>query len=298
MSRQVLRSFVALALITGVRCEIKYEVGEPDEYQLALRASKASRNGEAVLDDATTGKGAPLKPATFQQPVATPTLYSQGVMGKPEIKNPGPDLNDWLATKKDGGSFTPPKANPTLYSQGVLPANHGKVGIDNLKLGRQLKIGKGLIGKGALLGGPYVGPIAKPSLYSQGIKGRDSNWAGWGEYKAPVSKGKTFDATGTKPKEQKYSFWLKLVIGGPYDKPVNRFYEAPPAEEPAASEAPVADAPAVTTEALAQTQHKVVGLSAIAAVLGVVVGSFLTVTLLGFRRGVQTAALQEPILTA
>jgi len=63
--------------------------------------------------------------------------------------------------------FKAPQAKPTLYSQGIM-------GKPKPKQGElfEIKIGKGLIGEGALLGGPYKPPVEKPSLYSQGYTGK------------------------------------------------------------------------------------------------------------------------------
>eukprot|EP00746_Dinoflagellata_sp_MGD_P016315 gnl/MRDRNA2_/MRDRNA2_136771_c0_seq1.p1 gnl/MRDRNA2_/MRDRNA2_136771_c0~~gnl/MRDRNA2_/MRDRNA2_136771_c0_seq1.p1 ORF type:complete len:276 (-),score=66.06 gnl/MRDRNA2_/MRDRNA2_136771_c0_seq1:313-1140(-) len=62
--------------------------------------------------------------------------------------------------------FKPPQAKPSLYSQGVM--GKPKPQPNNW----EIKIGKGLIGPGALLGGPYKPPVQKPSLYSQGYTGK------------------------------------------------------------------------------------------------------------------------------
>lgn len=114
--------------------------------------------GLAKVGETSTALGLPNDPESYALITNQGTGEVAGVVGVPKL------------------AFRPPVAKPSLYSQGIMgkPTRAPKLSLlpyDHPNAGA-FSWGKGLIGKGALLGGPYKPPVAKPSLYSQGIKGK------------------------------------------------------------------------------------------------------------------------------
>jgi hypothetical protein len=114
--------------------------------------------GLAKVGETSTALGLPNDPESYALITNQGTGEVAGVVGVPKLV------------------FRPPVAKPSLYSQGIMgkPTRAPKLSLlpyDHPNAGA-FSWGKGLIGKGALLGGPYKPPEAKPSLYSQGIKGK------------------------------------------------------------------------------------------------------------------------------
>jgi len=245
--------------------------------------------------DSPAGKLKNPKPPTldpksypYAKPQAKPSLYSQGVLGKPTAPPPEPGLKEWT-----GGDFKSPETKPSLYSQGIM----GKP-----KSQPPAKIGEGLIGEGALFGGPYKMPIDKPSLYSQGFKdGRGWSYVVGGPFVNPKPSEKTVDVTGMKStRNTRGDFWVNLLWGGPYKKPSPGYGDpavppTAPAEE--ASEQPILDEPTAGDAALAEETGPSILAISFWAFFGVVLGSGTTMMTVRFFRPELPADGQEPLMT-